>query len=56
MLAGTFASKICCLPLSQVQSHGLCVMDFMDILLDESNGNTSDDDTSSYSNSMEALQ
>jgi hypothetical protein len=56
MLASTFASKICSSPLSWVQSRDPCMMDFMDIFAYESNGNISDDDTSSYSSSMEALQ
>jgi hypothetical protein len=56
MLAGTFVSKICSSPLSWVQSRDPCMMDFMDIFAYQSNGKISDDDTSSYSSSMEALQ
>ena len=55
ILAGTFASKICSSPFSWIQSHDLCMMDFMDIFAYESNGNISDDDINSYSSSMEAL-
>jgi hypothetical protein len=56
MLVGTFASKICSSPLSWIQSRDPCMMDIMDVFAYESNGKISDDDTSSYSSSMEALQ
>jgi hypothetical protein len=56
MLANTFISQICSPPLSQVQSCDPRVMEFMDIYAIESNGNTSNDEISSYSSSTEALQ
>jgi hypothetical protein len=56
MLAGTFDPKICSSPWSWIQSRDPYMMDFMDVFVYESNGKMSDEDTSSYSSSMEALQ
>jgi hypothetical protein len=55
MLVDTLVFEICSPPLSHVQSHNPHVMDFMDNSIEESNGNTSNYDTSNNSSFMEAV-
>ena len=55
MLVDIFASEICSPPLSGVQNHDPRVMDFMDIFVEVSKGNTLNDDTNSNFSSIEAI-